>query len=501
VVSPDDRVPTDAVEEGLDAGQVRQRAARGVVTLSLRGLLTRLLALGANVVLARLLLPSDFGALAFGFTIVAFAGVLSSGGLGAALVRHKETPTRRDLQSLFGFQLLVMSGAAALVAVVGAFSGRAGALAAIMALSLPLDAVRVPSALMAERVLAFGVIARAEVSEIAAYSVAAIAAVAAGWGVWGVAGATIVRALVGSTVLVRGGSVGLIAPRLSASFLRATARLGVAFQSMSIVYLLRDQGFNVIVGAFGGLSMLGYWTLASRLAQAIVLLFDSLWRVTYPAMARLIDIDADPAGALERGLRLATVAAGAIVAVLAGSSPALVPALFGERWHESIAILPCACLGVLIEGPLSACATGYLSAIDRVGTVLRASGLQTAVLFLTGVPLLNAYGTFGLGLSWLVGSLAAAIVLGLAVRRSAGIDVVPAMAGAVASACAAGSASYVVATLVQPATVGFAASASVAVAGYLALTSVLCRTDLLTMLRVARGAVRPSPDTSHGVRV
>lgn len=498
-MNPGYGVRTETGDEGLDADQVKQRATRGVLTLGLRGLATRLLALAANVVLARLLFPRDFGALAFGFTIVAFAGVLSSGGLGAALVRRKDTPTRRDLESLFGFQLLVMTAAGALIAAIGAFSGRAGALAAIMAVTLPIDAVRAPSAVMAERILAFGLIARAEVAEIAAYSVAAIAAVAAGLGVWGVAGATIVRALVGSGVLVRGGTVGLIAPRLSLSFLRATARLGLAFQSVSVIYLLRDQGFNVIVGAFGSLTILGYWTLASRLGQAVVLLFDSLWRVTYPAMARLIDIDADPVRALERGLRVTTVAAGAIVALLAGSSPALVPALFGERWHDTIAVLPCACLGVLIEGPLSACATGYLAAIDRVGTVVRASGLQAAVLFVTGVPLLNAFGTFGLGLSWLAGSVAATIVLGLAVHKHARIHIVRAMAGSVSSACLAGGASYVVATLVQPAALGLAASASLAVAGYLALTAVLCRADLLYMLRVVRGVVRPSPDTAQGV--
>ena len=110
-MSAGDGARLESVEGRLDADQVKERAIRGVVTLGMRGLATRLLALAANVVLARLLLPRDFGALAFGFTIVTFAGVLSSGGLGAALVRLKDAPTRRDLQSLFGFQLLVTAAA------------------------------------------------------------------------------------------------------------------------------------------------------------------------------------------------------------------------------------------------------------------------------------------------------------------------------------------------------------------------------------------------------
>jgi polysaccharide transporter, PST family len=498
-MSAGDGTRRESVEERLDADEVKERATRGVLTLGMRGLATRILALVANIVLARLLLPRDFGALAFGFTIVTFAGVLSSGGLGAALVRRRDAPSRQDLQSLFGFQLLVMACAGALIAAVGAFSGRAGQLAAVMAISLPIDALRVPSALMAERVLAFKIIARAEVAEIAAYTVVAIAAVAGGLGAWGVAGATVVRALVGSAVLMTQGDVGLIAPRLSRAFLRATARLGLTFQSVSVLFLIRDQGFNLLVGAFGGLTMLGFWTLAWRLSQAIFLLFDSLWRVVYPAMARLIDVGAEPARILDRGLRTATVATGAIVAVLAGTCPALVPTLFGDRWHASIAIFPCACLGTLIEGPLSACATGYLSAIKHVGIVLRAAGLQTAVLFIAGVPLLKALDTFGLGLSWLAGSVAAAIVLARALREHAGISVVRGMAGPVASATLAATAAYLVATLVDPAPVGLAASSAVAVTGYLALSSLLCRADLLQLVRLGRRLASTSRRTPRQV--
>lgn len=479
-------------EERLDAGAVKDRASRGVVTLGMRGLATRLLGLAGNIVLARLLFPSEFGALAFGFTIITFAGVLSSGGLGAALVRRPQTPTRRDLESVFGFQLLVMSIAAALIAGVGAFSGRAGALAAVMALSLPIDAVRVPSALMAERALGFNVIARAEVAEIAVYNVAAVAAVAAGFGVWGVAAATILRAAVGSAVLVVQGDVGLVAPRLSRTFLRATARFGLTFQSVSIVALVRDQGFNVIIAAVGGLSTLGYWTVASRLLQALILLFESLWRVAYPAMARLVEIDADPGRVLERGLRVAAVATGMIVVVLAGSAPALVPTLFGERWHDSIAVLPFAGLGALIQGPLSACATGYLSAIKRVGTVLRAAGLQATVLFVTGVALLGPLGTRGLGISWLAGSVASAIVLGRAVHRYAGVHAVRTMAGPVSAACLAAAAAYVVATLVEPAPLALIASAALGEASYLALSALFCGPELLYMVRLARRVVTPA---------
>jgi PST family polysaccharide transporter len=476
-------------DEGLSAADIKERASRGVVTMGLRGVATRALGLVGNIVLARMLVPADFGALAFGFSVIVFATVISSGGLGASLVRRARPPTRRDLESIFGFQLAIMLVALAVIAAVGAFGGRAGALATIMAISLPIDAFRVPGAVMAERALAFGVIARAEVLEITAYTVAAIAAVLLGFGVWGVAAAAIVRAVAGSVSLVRFRGIGVVRPRLSGAFLRENGRFGLSFQSVSIVALVRDQGFNVIIAAVGGLAMLGYWAIATRLLQALVLLFESLWRVAYPAMARLAEIDGDAEAVLDRSLRLAALAAGAIVVILSGTAPALVTTLFGARWHDSATILPLAGLGALIAGPTSACATGYLSAAREVGTIVRAAGAQTVVLLAAGVPLLSLFGALGLGITWLAGSIVYWAILSRAVRRIAGVSVPRATWRSTLLAAIACVPAYAVASSVTPAPLALLAAAVVGEALYFSASFVVCRPQLRHVSRLAWRAV------------
>jgi O-antigen/teichoic acid export membrane protein len=476
-------------DERLSAGDIKDRASRGVVTMGLRGVATRALGLVGNIVLARMLVPSDFGALAFGFSIIVFATVLSSGGLGASLVRRPAPPTRRDLESIFGFQLTVMVAALAVIALVGAFTGRAGALATIMAISLPIDAFRVPGAVMAERALAFGVIARAEVLEIMAYNVAAIAAVLLGFGVWGVAAAAIVRAAAGSVSLVRYRGIGIVRPRLSAAFLHENGRFGLSFQSVSIVALVRDQGFNVVVAAVGGLAMLGYWAIATRLLQALVLLFESLWRVAYPAMARLAEIDGDAEAVLDRSLRLAALAAGAIVVVLSGTAPALVATLFGAAWDESAAILPLAGLGALIAGPTSACVTGYLSAAGEVGAIVRAASAQTIVLLGAGILLLHLFGALGLGITWLLGSIVYWVILSRAVQRVAAVSIARATWRSTLLACLACLPAYAVASSVTPAPLALAGAIAVGETLYLGASFVVCRPQLSHISRLAWRAV------------
>lgn len=72
----------------LDRGEISSRATRGAVSIMARGFGVRLIGMLGNILLARLLLPSDFGMIALGNTILAFGAFLASGGLAATLVRQ-----------------------------------------------------------------------------------------------------------------------------------------------------------------------------------------------------------------------------------------------------------------------------------------------------------------------------------------------------------------------------------------------------------------------------
>src|SRR5918912_433249 len=101
--APDSNRP----EARLEAHEVRDLAVRGLAALGLRSLAIRVMSFAANLVLARLLTPHDFGLMAFGLTIMGLGAFITDGGLGAALVRSAEPPPRRLLQAVFGAQLLL----------------------------------------------------------------------------------------------------------------------------------------------------------------------------------------------------------------------------------------------------------------------------------------------------------------------------------------------------------------------------------------------------------
>jgi hypothetical protein len=112
-----------------------------------------------TLVLAHMLVPADFGVVAFGAIIVTTGDFFADGGLGASLIRKAGAPTVDELRTLLGFQLAVAVVIALGLAVVGSQTGTVGGVTAIMACSLPLLALRAPHAIALERDLEYRAIA------------------------------------------------------------------------------------------------------------------------------------------------------------------------------------------------------------------------------------------------------------------------------------------------------------------------------------------------------
>src|SRR4051812_66626 len=128
-IEPLDQLPID---------EIKARAVHGTATLGARSVLTFGVAIAGNLVLARLLVPKDFGLVALGSTIIVIASFFSQAGFGAQLIGRAQPPERGELQAVVGFQLAVS------VVVLVCFTaaawpfGRAGLVPAVMLVSLPL---------------------------------------------------------------------------------------------------------------------------------------------------------------------------------------------------------------------------------------------------------------------------------------------------------------------------------------------------------------------------
>lgn len=419
--------PEDAGENDhgtLSRDEVSRRATTSAVTVMARGLAVRAIGMVGNIVLARLLLPSAFGMVSLGTSIVMFGDFLASGGLGAALVRQPGELDRRDLEAVFGFQLLVTIAISAVATAIAAPLSEAGTLAAIMMWSLVIDSARAPTALPLERRMAYRIVLQAEIIETIVWNVAAVVLVAVGLGVWGVAIAQPIRAIAGYLALTLRGPVGFVRPRLNWARTRHLLRFGLQFQAANAVQLIRDQGLNIAIAAIGGFTALGVWSIVYRLTTVVTILMESLWRVSFPAMSRLREAGADAGPVVERSIGVASALTGLLVVPLAGSAPALIPVLFGPHWNAAINVMPLSATAIMLAGPLGAVAIGFLLSEGRAGIVLRMTVLDAIAAWIVSLPLLALHGVIGVGYGQLACGMTDLAVLLLALWRGPAINAV-----------------------------------------------------------------------------
>lgn len=489
-------VPTPGSDEewittpSLTGGEVRHRAARGAVLLGGRAVLVRGVGFFANIVLARLLAPEDFGALAFGLTLIGVAGFLADAGMGAALIRGRTELRRRDLQAVLAFQLVVCCLAGGAVAAGALAVGHHGFLTAVMALSLPAVAFRAPGAIVLERELSYRPLAVVEIAESLGYYAWAIAAVALGAGAWGVATAVLVRSLIGTATMLAVVPASRMVPRFEWSRVRRFIGFGLSFQAVGLIAVVRDFALNAGTASLRGLSALGIWSLALSLLQAPFMLFDVLWRVSYPAVARLISAGEHPGPGVRRALGMVAVVSGLFIAGLVGPAPAMVPSVFGAKWQAAVAVLPWAGLGLLVAGPISVASAGYLYADGRAATVLRACVATAATWVVLALALLRVVGVQAIGIGWLAGACVEAVMLTAAMRRHAGLRLARAVAPATVAAVTSATAAWALTVALGPTLVSTAAGAATVAALYLTVVWAADRERLVQVWRLLLGLMR-----------
>lgn len=404
-------------EGALPPEELTRRATAGVFIVGTRGVAILLLGLAGNVVLARLLDPRDFGIVAIGLSFVLIAGLLADGGLGAGLIRRPEPPTTEELQALTALQLAVAVGLTVVAVAVAAPFGETGWIIALMVSSMPLAVLQLPGMIVLERSLSYRPLALVDVSQVIVYQAWAIGFVVAGFGVWGLASATVARRVAAVLVMARVSPVGIVRPRFSWHRIRSLMGFGARFQATTATWLLGEQGLNLAIAAIANVSTLGLWSLAKRVMDVPLLLFQSLWRVSFPAMSQFVAAKRDAAPVIERSVGIAAVGSGALLTGLAAAAPGLIPGLFGEQWQEASTVIPWACLALGIGGAISVATQGYLYGVGDASGVLRAVACQTGTWFAVTLPLLSVVGVSAVGIGWLASAVVGAFMMGRATLK------------------------------------------------------------------------------------
>lgn len=412
-----DATTTEEDVTELSEAVVRARVRSGAVLLALRGGVLKVIGTVGTLVVASILAPRDFGIVAIGSGLAFLASFTGDAGLGSAFIRQRRAPETSELAALVGFQAAIAAAFAAAVTAVALVAGGRGAwIAAAMTWSAPLLALKAPGVVDFERELNYRPQVLVEIAGVVVYNACAISLVAGGAGPWGVVIATHAMAVATVIAMARVSPRGLIRPSRDFTRLRPTFRFGLTYQASSAISVSRDQAMTFGVAAIASVATAGLWAIAFRVLAIPYMVFQSLWRLSSPAMARFIETGASPAPVIERTVALLGSITGLLLTGIAGTVGVAIPALLGQEWADAADAVPWACLGLMVT-PISAAAAGFLLATNDAGTVLKTTIYQAITMIAVGLGLLPWLGVTAIGLGWLLSHVVDGIVIARGVTK------------------------------------------------------------------------------------
>ena len=343
--------------DDMQAEEIRRRSVQGVVVTFARQFAVRLLQIASMAVLARLLVPSDFGLIAMIVAVTGIGALLSDLALSDVTIRV-ERITHQQSSNLFWSKVAasgVMAGiVVACAPLVESFydDDRVTHVAMVLAGSFVLSALGSQHAALLKRTLRFTKLARVDLSAAVASAAISIVGGVAGWGYWSLVAGVLVGNFVTTSLLW---IVCDWRPR------RPARRVG-----MRPVYGLaaRMTGFNAIgfvalnlpslfIGRTYGAAAAGQFTRALNLKW---LLLNGLWGpidvVVGPALARLANQHDELRRFYYRVSALLLIAGLPIAFVGVVMPHELIYTLFGPQWDQAgliLQLLSIAVLGHLIS--------------------------------------------------------------------------------------------------------------------------------------------------------
>ena len=354
------------------------------------------------VILARLLLPSDFGIVAIATVFISLLDQFSNLGIRAAVIQSRND-TEKVLKTGFTIRFAV-SLFLFIIAFIGApfwasfyENDSLTSVVRVISFILVLDAFRFFPEVGLVKKLDFKLVAIAEIIGRISYSLVAIILALSGFSYWSIVYGRIVQSVVQPTILL------IYSPwKLSLTFDTKIAKELVHFGKYvfyaGIMAFIIGSLDNAVIGKVIGMSALGYYSIAFRWATMTT---SELYLVTKQVMLPTYSSINTDIIKMRRAY-LKTLKYTAMVSVPATFgvfvlAPEFVITVLGEKWAPAILPLRILCVLSLFGAFSGSTASVYISiGKPKISAYLNLMRLSALVIFI--VPVAKLYGIVGVAL-------------------------------------------------------------------------------------------------------
>lgn len=306
-----------------------------------------------NLVLARLLMPEDFGCIGMLTIFLAVSNIFIQGGLGAALIQKKE-PTKLDYSTVFYWNLTF----ALLFYLILFVSAPAIAryyemplvqpLLRVQSLVLIIQSFAIVQITQLQKQMNFKALAIRNMAAALAGTLIAIPMALRGFGAWSLVASAIIASIVNVLLLWRMSSW---RPSWEFSFesLKSLFSFGGLMLLSSLAETLYTNLQGLIIGKRFSASELGYFTQAKKLEEIPVTGLASIVNeVTFPAFASIQDDQERLLAGVRKSTKALSFLNFPMMILLMIIAYPLITLLYGSKWETSVPYFQILCISGLI---------------------------------------------------------------------------------------------------------------------------------------------------------
>lgn len=382
-----------------DTEELKGKAVSSFGWATIQQILGRLVSFSVNLMLARLLVPEDFGTVATLSIFMGIASTLADAGFASSLARSKQVDDA-DLSTVFYYNVgmsivlyLIFFAVAPFVADYFHNPVLSSVLRVLM-LSLLINSLGGIHSILVYRQMFFRQELYLQVSSLVISAIVGIGMAYFGYKYWAIVGMTLSQAVVSCSLLMY-----FVDWRPKLLFRVDRLKVHFAFGSRMVVVSILNVIYNnlttILIGRYFNSRTLGLYGNASTLQQVPVsALSDPINKVTYPILVRVQDDPDRLRAGYQRVMRLLFQMSTPIMVALVVLAFPLYRFFYGEKWIDAASFFQILCIcGILF--PINSYNINLLQVKGRSDLYLRLDIVRKVIWTVATVIGLN-FGIYGL---------------------------------------------------------------------------------------------------------
>lgn len=366
--------------------RLESKVAGGVAWSFSEKFLTMVIQMAVSIIVARQLMPDDFGIMAIMTFFTSVALTIVDSGFSQTLIR-KASPTDEEYRSVLYFNIVVSIILYLLFIAVArpvAMLYDAPAIATIapvLFLVLPINAFCVVQTVMFTREFRFALLSKIVFLASLISGVVAVVMALMGCGIW---------SLVAQRLLMMG--IKAIAfwsirrwrsdARFSLAALRGMAPFSLRLLATDLIASVYNNVAQLFIGKMHTTTALGYFSQAQKLKDLpVTSTMQAVQGVTYPALSKLADDDVRFTEGYRRILMLTAYLIFPVMAGLIAIAPDMFMLLLGDKWMPTVPYFEILALAGLVY-PLSVVSYNILKVRSDGRVILRLEVIKRIIMTL-----------------------------------------------------------------------------------------------------------------------